>query len=125
MAAFDFGKWFGILTTLAPLIFAIVPGGQALAPFVPIIVTAMGEAQQLAGASGLAKKGSVLALVGTAATATNLVKPGTVDPTLLQQAVGEAIDAVITSVNAVQLAHANLPAVPPLLAPVVASANAA
>ncbi len=117
--AFDFSKWSGILAGVIPMILFLVPGGAAIAPLAAVIMKGMMDAQQKPGASGAEKKAYVLTLVQDAAVGTNLVKAGTIDPTLTVQAASQAIDAVITTVNAIQKAHAALPTVPALVTPVV------
>lgn len=117
--AFNFSQWSGILTMVLPLVLMLVPGGQAIAPLAGVILKGMMDAQQKPGATGASKKAFVLALVQDAAAGTNLVKPNTIDPALVVEAAGHAVDAVITTVNAIATAHAALPAVPPLVAPMV------
>jgi hypothetical protein len=112
---FPFARFFSILTAIAPVILMAVPGGAALAPLVPIIVQGVADAQQQPGATGATKKAYVMALVTDAVTGANTVKPGTIDAPTALTAASEGIDAVITSVNAVQLAHANQPTAPPTL----------
>jgi hypothetical protein len=112
---FPFAKFFSTLTAIAPAILLAVPGGAALAPMVPLIVAGIAHEQAIAGKSGADKKAAVLQLVADSVAGTNLVKPGTIDPALVQVAAGHAIDAVITSVQAVQAAHAALPSVPAIV----------
>lgn len=105
---FDFRKFLAVLSEIAPPILKGV-GGEALVPLVPLIVTGIAEAEKLPGASGAEKKATVLELVKKATAGTNIVRPGTIDPALVESAAGHAIDAVITSVKAVQGAQAQLP----------------
>lgn len=106
---FDFGKFLQILTTVAPVILLAVPGGAALAPVAAVIVTGIADAQKKPGATGPEKKAFVLQLVKDATEGAVLVKPGAIDPVLVQEAAGHAIDAVIATVHAVQGAHDQLP----------------
>lgn len=112
---FDFSKWFTIVTALAPMVLFLVPHGQALLPFAGVIIAGITDAQKKIGATGPEKKAFVQQLVGDAAAGTNLVRPGTIDPALAVEAAGHAIDAIITSVNAVRDAHAALPNAPSLI----------
>ena len=112
---FDWRKFIGILAGVGPILLAAVPGGAALAPLAPLILQAIGHAEQMRGASGPSKKQYVLKVVADAASGTNLIKPGTIDEGLVTEAAGHAIDAVITSLNAIQAAHAKLPDVPALI----------
>lgn len=117
--AMNFKQWSGILTMVLPLVLMLVPGGAALAPVASVILKGMLDAQAKVGATGPEKKAFVLALVNDATAGTELIKPHTIDPALTAQAAGQAIDAVITVVNAIQTAHAALPTVPALVAPAV------
>lgn len=112
---FDFKKWLGILTMVAPVILMVVPGGAALAPLIPVIVTGIADAQKKPGATGVEKKAFVMQLVKDTMIGTELVKPGLVDPVVLADAASQAIDAVIATVNAISKAHAALPTVPSLV----------
>lgn len=105
---FDFSAFLKILTTVAPAVLAVVPGGAALAPLAPLIIKGIGDAQQTQ-APGADKKAAVLTLVKDAIEGTNLVKPGTLDPALVQDAASHAIDAVITTIHVIEGAHAKLP----------------
>lgn len=117
----NFKQWLGILTTVGPLVLLAIPGGAAVLPFVPLIIKSIADAQQQPGATGATKKAFVLALVEDGAKTAALVNPHLIDPTLTVQAAGLGIDAVITTVNAIQTAHATAPpavvALPPVVAP--------
>jgi hypothetical protein len=113
---FPFAKFFAVLTAVAPVVLMAVPGGAALTSLIPIIVSGIAEAQQKPGATGPEKKAYVLKLVASAAAGIEVVKSGTVDPALIEEAAGHAIDAVITTVHAVAKAHEDQPdSLPPLV----------
>lgn len=114
---FDFKQFASILTLVAPVVLLAVPGGAALAPLAGVIIKGIQDAQQQPGKTGPEKKAFVLSLVQDAATGTNLVKPGTIDAPLVVEAAGHAVDAVITTVNAISTAHAALPNGPSALPP--------
>lgn len=120
--SFDFALFLQTVLGLTPVIISLVPGGAALAPFVPILMRGISDVEQSLGVgTGPQKKAAVLDLVTQAATAANAVKPETVgNPDLLVQSAGVAIDAIITSINAVQEAHAVLPVTSPALATLAA-----
>lgn len=111
---FNFQQFLGVLTTIAPAVLLAVPGGAALAPITNVIIAGIAHAEATPEKSGTQKKDYVMALVKDAVSGTNLVRPGTVDPALLEQAASHAIDAVVTSVNAVTTAHAAQPGIPSL-----------
>jgi hypothetical protein len=120
---FSFSQFVSLLTTIAPVVLLAVPGGGLIAPLMPLIVQGIADAHTLPGASGADKKAYVLQLVADATQATALIKPGTIDPALALQAASHGIDAVITSINAVQVAHAALPLLPTIVVPVASAAT--
>lgn len=113
---FPFAKFFSVLTFIGPMILMAVPGGAGLAPLIPIIITGIAEAQKKPGATGAEKKAYVLSLVDTAIAGINAVRPGTVNASQMHQAAGYAIDAIITSMHAVEAAHEALPHIPSIAA---------
>ena len=108
--------WKSLLTTLAPVILAVIPG---LAPLTPFVVLGIGEAEKMAGASGpeklahateIAKAG----IAGTNAIAVEKTGKPLMDPTLADSALQSGISAVVDVVNLVQAAKAANP--PPAVA---------
>jgi hypothetical protein len=116
---FNLNQWLSVFSLLAPIILALVPGAAKFAPLTGVILKGIADQQAIPGKVGAEKKAAVLALVTDGAQGVNLVKPNTIDIGLATEAAGHAIDAVITSINAVQTAHAAQPTVPALLVPVV------
>lgn len=112
---FPFKQFFGALTTLAPVVLMVVPGGAALAPFVPLIVKAIADAEKDPGASGADKRAFVQAQVANGAALANQAKPGTINEPMIVDAAGHYVDAVIGSINAVKKAAVALPDAPSLL----------
>lgn len=113
----NLAMWFQAVLGLAPIVVALVPGGSAVAPFLPIIIKGIADAQAT-GQPGAAKRAAVVQLVSDAAAAANVIKPDTVsDPALLTESTGHAIDAILGAVNAVAAAHAALPVTSPALSP--------
>jgi hypothetical protein len=106
---FDRTKFLFILNIVAPAVLLVVPGGLALAPLVPLIVAGISHAEQIPHATGAAKKAAVLALVKDAIAATNVAKPGTVDPLLAVESADHGIDAVLAAIKGIEHAHAALP----------------
>lgn len=99
-------KWKEILNVFAPLVFALVPGGAALAPIVPAIINGISEAQQIRGASGPDKKAHVMAIVADAVAATNDAAGKIVLPSeQTMDAASSAIDTTIAVVNAAHAPH--------------------
>ena len=105
----SFNKFVSILTTVAPVILLVVPGGTVLAPLLPLIIKAIADAERQAGASGPEKRAQVVATIQRVAAASNVMDPGTVNQVVMKAALGHAIDAMLTSVNAVAVAHEAVP----------------
>lgn len=112
---FSFSKFAAVLTTLAPIVTLLVPGGDKVAPYLPAILAGMAEAQQIPGASGRDKKAHVLAMVEQAADALAVGKPGKVDKATLLLIAGNTIDTVISTIHVIEQAQATLPAMPGLV----------
>lgn len=97
-------KWLSLAANLAPLVLMGIPGMPIV--LVPLIVHGIQEAQQIAGASGAAKKAHVLASVTDGIAAVNGVKgKQVVDPAIVTTVVSPAIDTTIGVIKAVQAAH--------------------
>lgn len=107
----------GMLPKVAEMLLPIVPGGAAIAPFVPKVIKAMTEIEHTPGVTGPEKRVYVQKIVADAAEIANQAKPGSVDVPLVVDVAGHYVDAIIGSVNAVQAAKAALPDVPPIVAP--------
>jgi hypothetical protein len=112
---FPFKKFVAALTTLAPIVLLLVPGGDKVAPFVPVILAGIAEAEKIKGATGPEKKAHVQSLVAGVADGIALAKPGEIDKEELLEASGSAIDAIIATIRVIETAQANLPALPPLV----------
>lgn len=97
-------KWLELVRTLAPVILAVVPKGDKIAPLVPVILHGIAEAEAIKGATGEQKKAHVLELVQTGVTAANATGKVHLDPAELGAATSKGIDAVVQGVNAVHAA---------------------
>lgn len=109
---FPFAKFFQVLERVAPVVLMVTPGGEIIAPFVPLIIKGISDAQQKPGVTGAEKKAYVLQLVADAAEATNVVRPGTLDQTLVVATAAQGIDTVIGTINIIQAAQQIGPPVP-------------
>jgi hypothetical protein len=97
-------KFFQILNLVAPIVFSLIPGVPPA--LIPLIVDGIGVAQQSAQ-PGADKKAAVLASVTTAIGITAAVPGGPkMDAPLVTAAVGSGIDAVISTIHAIEGAHA-------------------
>lgn len=105
MAKFDIAKFLQIVSMIGPGVLMLVPGGAAIAPLVPVIIHAIGDAEQIKGATGAEKKAHVLAIADAAVTVANTTGKVTLDPVQVQAVAGQGIDAVIGTVAIVQGAH--------------------
>ena len=95
-------KWFQLITGLAPLILANVKGGDKIAPVIPVIVSGIQEAEEIAGASGPDKKAHVLKTVDAGVAAANATGKVQLDPAEVQQVASDGIDAVIGTIHVVE-----------------------
>lgn len=96
-------KWLDTVKAIAPILISVI--NPALAPVASVIAAAIGEAEQIPGATGADKKSHVLAIVTDAATAINAAaKKVVLDPASMGAAAGAAIDTVISIVNLIHKA---------------------
>lgn len=103
-AKFDFHKFLQVIGLIGPGVLLLVPGGVLLAPLVPVIIHAIGEAEAIKGASGAEKKAHVLAIVEASVTVANTSGKVALDPAAVQAAAGNGIDAVIATVHIIETA---------------------
>jgi hypothetical protein len=113
--AFDLKQFLATLAVVAPALVLALPGGEKVAPYLPLITKGIADAQATPGATGATKRAFVLALVDDAVKVTALANPKLIDPALTVEAAGLTIDAIITTINAVQKAHDALPGVPAVI----------
>jgi hypothetical protein len=105
-------KWLEILSSVGPLVLAQTP----LAPIAPAVITAIGEAASLPGATGPEKLAHVVNIATNAAQAVNAQAGRVViDPTVLQSTAESAISTVVQVTKMVQAAHEN-PTAPAMIA---------
>lgn len=98
-------KFADTVKVVGPVVLSVIPGVPPVLG--PVIIHAISEAENLKGATGAQKKAHALNLINDSLNAVNAVKGETVlDPQQIVPAVSQGIDAVITTVNAVQAAHA-------------------
>jgi hypothetical protein len=96
-------NWIQLLLGLAPTILAAAKVPAAL---IPTVTHAIGEAQQLPGASGAEKKAHVLSIVQDGVETFNAAKGKTViDPALAVAATSGGIDTTIATINLVKGKH--------------------
>jgi hypothetical protein len=103
---FDFKRFLDLLKALGPAVLPavlpLVPGGAKLAPFIPTITSAIGEAEQIKGASSVEKKQHVLNVVADAVTAVNATGKAKFDHAEANAAASAGVDAVVAAINAVE-----------------------
>lgn len=97
-------QWFGFAKKLLPVALLLVPGGEALAPFLPTIIAAMTAAEADPGKTGAEKKAYVRAVTLTSLEAYNQIQAQhnrpTINPEVVDHALSLGIDAGVTTVNA-------------------------
>lgn len=101
-------SWLHILADVAPGILAAIP---VLAPIAVPLTVFMAVAQHKPGFSGPDKRTDVVTAGLAAVTAINAEQSRIViDPTTAADAIGEAVDTIIATTNAVHKAQAPAPA---------------
>jgi hypothetical protein len=113
---FSWSKFADVLKVVGPVILSTIPGVPPM--IVPAVINAITAAQMMPGATGPAKKAAVLAEVVDGLEIANGIliakgKSPVGDPAVISASVGAGIDAVITTVQAVKLAHDTAPPVVP------------
>ena len=102
MPKFNFHKFLEVLNAVGPLVLLAVPGGAAIAPIIPVIVGAIGEAEAIKGASGAEKKQHVLNIVAAGVTTANATGKVTLDPSEVQTVASHGIEAVVGTIHVVE-----------------------
>ena len=103
-------KWLAIAQYLAPVVLATVPGGEKIAPFVPLVSAGIQEAEQIPNASGPEKKAHVIDLAMAAFQTLQATGKLHMDAAQFQSTVGAGVDATVGVVNLVHQAHQAVPA---------------
>ena len=106
-------KWLNLVTLIAPVVLANVKGGDRIASMVPVIVSGITEAEQIAGASGAEKKAHVLNIVQAGVTAANATGKVHLDAADVQAIAGGGIDTVINTLHAIDGATVVKASAPP------------
>lgn len=99
MAFKDIGKWLSDVGKLASFILPFIPGLPA--NLVPFIVNGIQIAETIPNASGPDKLAAAMKEVQNGVAAINTVKPGSVDPNLVNSAVTNGINTVVAVTNLV------------------------
>ena len=95
-------NWLGLIKTLAPIVLAATP----LAPIAPFISLGIGEAEQLAGASGPEKLAHAVNIAQTGIAAVNAqAGKDLIDPALSADAISKGISTVVDVTNIVHKAQ--------------------
>jgi hypothetical protein len=97
---FDFSKFLAVVRQVGPVILAATPGAQKIpTDLIPNIVDAIGEAQQIKGASGADKKAHALEALGKAVAVANATGKVALDADALKTVASTGIDNVISTVK--------------------------
>jgi hypothetical protein len=100
---FPWRKFATIAKVIAPVVLSTIPSVPPVLG--PLVSHAIMEAEGVPGATGADKKAHVLAILNDAlVTAAALGKP-IGNPVVIVPAVSQGVDAVITTIKAIQLAH--------------------
>jgi len=98
---FDLHKFLAVVAQVGPVVLAAVPGGQKIGQVIPQIVDAIGEAEQIKGATGAEKKEHVLKVVRTAVGVANQTGKVKLDTAEVEAVAGAGVDAVIGTVHVI------------------------
>lgn len=99
---FNLGKFLAVVSQVGPIVLAATPGAEKFAPLVTTIVGAIGEAEQIKGASGPEKKAHVIAVAKAAVEVANTTGKVKLDPADVDAAVGAGVDAVLGTVHVLE-----------------------
>jgi hypothetical protein len=102
VAKFDLTKFLMIVNGVGPLLLLAVPGGEKIAPLIPVITYAIGEAEQIKGATGEQKKAHVLDITNAAVLTLNATGKVKLDPAEVAKVAGSGIDTVIGTVHLIE-----------------------
>lgn len=99
MGKFNLSRFLDVLNRVGPIFLPLVPGGDKIAVLVPVIVHAIGEAEQIQGATGPEKKAHVLSIVAAGVDVANSTGKLKLDPTEVHAVASEGIDTVISAIH--------------------------
>lgn len=100
---FDFHKFLAVVRQIGPVVLAAVPGGDKIpADLIPTIVDAVGEAEQIKGATGAEKKAHVMAVVAAGVKTANATGKVTLDAAEVEAIASHGVDAVVGATKVVQ-----------------------
>lgn len=109
---FDLDGFLGIVSMIAPAILAGIPNGAQIAPLIPVIITAIKDAEALAEATGPEKKTHALNIVDAAVELTNAFGKVHLDPGTAHNVASSGIDTVIGTISLIEGAQIVKPALP-------------
>jgi hypothetical protein len=98
---FDLRKFLAVVAQVGPVVLAAVPGGQKIGAIIPQVVDAIGEAEQIKGATGAEKKAHVLNVVRTAVNVANSSGRVKLDSAEVEAVASAGVDAVIGTVHVI------------------------
>lgn len=102
---FNLEEFLNVVSVVAPAILTLIPGAHDIAVLVPVIISAIKEAEALARATGPEKKAHALAMVDDAITLLNATGRVHLDPETAHGVADRGIDVVIGVINLIQRAH--------------------
>lgn len=107
---FDFKKFLAILNLVGPGVLAATGVSGPIAVLAPVIIDAIGKAEQIKGATGAQKKAHVLSIVESAVTVANTTGALTLNPAEVQAVAASGIDTVIGTLKVIEGAKVVKPA---------------
>lgn len=108
---FNFHKFLEVVRKVGPVVLAAVPGGDKLpSDLVETVVDAIGEAEQIKGATGADKKAHVMAVVAAGVKTANATGKVKLDADEVAAVASAGVDAVVGTVKVVEGAKPKPPA---------------
>ena len=99
---FDLKKFVAVVSQVGPVVLAMVPGGDKIAPVIPKIVDGIKEAEAMKGASGADKKRHVLNIVEQAVGVANTTGKVSISADQVKSIASQGIDAVVATVHVIE-----------------------
>ena len=99
---FDLRKFLAVVAQVGPVVMAAVPGGEKIGQIIPKVVDAIGEAEQIRGATGAEKKAHVLNVVKGAVDALNTSGRVKLNPGEVEAIASQGIDTVVATVHVIE-----------------------
>lgn len=99
MPRFDLARFLAVLAAVGPVMLTLVPGAEKIGALIPVVVAAIGDAEQIKGATGPQKKAHVLAIVAAGVAVANSTGKLKLDAAEVAGVASGGIDTVIAAIH--------------------------